>query len=1037
MNDTLRVTTLGGLTLERNSMPLAGLHSRKVDALIVFLIATRQPQPREVLADLLWDEDTRAAANLRVLLSDLRQHLAPFFVITRTTAQVNPTSDIWLDAAAFEAQLDSIALQTPRTAPLTRQAAKTLENALALYHGDFLKGFYIRASPRFEEWVLLEQERLRRRAVTALQRLANFFLEEREYVRGIETASRLFEIDPLNELTQHQLMELLARSGEQNAALAQYEKYKQLLAVELRAEPTPETTALRDQIRAGAFAEKISISVRSNLPRALTPFVGRAQELAELEMKLRDENIALITLTGMGGVGKTRLALRAAENSAAHFRDGVTFIGLASVTTADLVVPTIAATLGVSEKKGETLDTSVANLLRDQEMLLLADNFEHLLDAAPRLTEWLSACPRLKILVTSREKLRVYGEHVFPLAPFAFPEPSQLLDRADLLANLAQYPSVALFVQRATAAQPTFQLNTHNARAVAEICARLDGLPLAIELAAARVNELTPNALLARLTPRLDVLSGGARDRAPRQQSLRGALDWSYELLFAREKKMLRALAVFAGGGTLNAAAAIAQMDTHNALNLLESLANKSLAQRVVDEGDTPRFTLFEIVREYAREQSARANELADLARQHALYFHAYARAAEDALLGPTQVQWLNDLERELDNVRAALQWTLEQHETEIGLELAHNLGRFWTVHDHWAEGRRWLEQLLALPESSASPLARARGHFSAGLLASFMSDLGAARAHLEMAQHLRKGIDDARLAAQIQLAACSVHQLQGDHKTARRLVAEAGAFFEPRGTPNDKAWCKCARAGLQLQRGRFLAARSDFERALAEFRNMGDHWGCAVALSYLAFVARFTLQRAQASAYKAEALALLQECGDHARIALAHFFLGAPSDEPAERDAELKFFQDKVNVLARQDDAPELARALLGLASATHRHGDDARAKQLFAEGLNASMQVGLRSEAVECLEGLAGVAAAQDEPERAVRLFGAVDALRQVFRGALARAWRGNYGTDLALARAQLDEERFNALWQQGRAMNLADAIQYALAENSEQKL
>ncbi len=1036
MPDQLRVSTLGGLKLKRNGAPLTGFHSRKVDALIVYLVSTRQPQAREFLADLLWDEQTRASANLRVLITDLRQTLAPFFIITRTSVELNPASEIYLDSAAFEAQLE-LPIEMPRTSGSAwhlnrRDAAATLENALALYRGDFLKGFYIRESPRFEEWVLLEQERLRRLAVTALQRLTNFYLAQREYVRGIETASRLFEIDPLNELTQQQVMELLARSGEPNAALSQYEKYKHLLAAELNAEPSPETTTLRDQIRAGTFAEKINVSARSNLPRALTLFVGRAQELSDLDARLRDANIPLLTLIGMGGVGKTRLALRAAENAAAHFRDGVTFIALASIPSANLVIPTLADALGVSEKGGEDIFKRVENFLRGKQMLLLVDNMEQVLDAAPRLTELLSACPHLKILATSREKLHLYGEHEFPVAPLPFPEPAQLANPNELVATIARYPAVALFVQRATAAQSDFKFTPSNARAVAEICARLDGLPLAIELAAARVQMLPLPLLLERLTQRLELLSEGERDRAPRQQSLRGALDWSYALLDELEKKLFRALAVFGGGWTLNAAEFVAHQEPNITLNLVTSLADKNLAQRVAGEWDTPRFTMLETLREYARECLTRENETAEFEQQHALYFRAFAQEAEPALLGPSQVQWFENIERELDNVRAALQWALAHEQAEIGLELAHALGRFWTVHDHWAEGRRWLEGLLALPETHAlsETRARARGLFSAAFLANWMSDYAAARAHLEQARALADALDDSLLRAQILTAQSSVHQAQGDLKQARKFIEQALPLFEKFGAPYDVAWGVLARAGVDLQRGNFFAARPAIERALSEFQRVGDHWACAIACANLGFIARFTLQRAKASAYKARALSLLEQYGDQARIGMLYFFLGAPSGEPAELDAEVSFFQEQVNALTLQNDRTTLARAQLGLASALHRRGDAARAKKVFIECLMLCAGLELNPEAIECLEGFAGLAAAQEQPARAARLFGAVEQASRSLYGALAHAWRGNFGADLALARAQLDEATFDQLWAEGRAMNLEQAIGYALA-------
>ncbi len=1035
MSNRLRVSSLGGLAIESNGALLSGFHSRKVPALAVYLLATRQPQAREVLADLLWDEQTQAAANLRVLLTDLRQILGPYFVITRTTVALNPESECWLDATVFETQVQGVFKKYGRQ--LTPLAAVELEDALTLYRGEFLKAFYIRESPRFEEWVLLEQERLRRFAVTALQQLASFYLEQGEFTRGIEKAARLFEIDPLNELTQLHMMQLLARSGEPHAALHQYEKYKHLLESEWNAAPSPEITALRDEIRAGNFTAPVSASAHHYLPRALTSFVGRERELAQLDLCLRDAAMPLLTLVGAGGVGKTRLALRAAENASAYFQAGVAFVALAAVSDSALVTPTIAATLGVAEKAGETLVARLQDFLRDKEMLLLVDNFEQVVDAAPRLTELLTACPRLKILVTSRERLHVYGEHIFPVTPLLFPDLVQLAAPADeLVATIARYPAVALFVQRAAAVQPDFKLTASNARTIAEICARLEGLPLALELAAARISHFPPPRLLEQLAKRLDVLSGGERDRAPRHQALRLTIDWSYALLDERAKKLFRALAVFVGGWTLDAAEYMLSQTQDAMVNGVAMLVDKSLVQQLTHALDEPRFTMFETIREYALERAAERGEIDSLKRQHALYVLEFARQAETFLQGPLQIQWLDQIERELDNVRAALQWTIENEQAEIGIALAHHLGRYWTIRDHWAEGRRWLERLLALRESNATPVTRARGFFSAGLLATWMSETVVAREYLEQALALAQAANDSLLLAQVLTSQSGVYQLQGEPANAHRVTAQALALFEQVGTTYDIAWCRVARAGIAMLQGDFDAARADFEFGLAEFQRVGDYWGSGIAYSYLALVTRFSGDTLRASEYKAQALALLTQTGDPARVGMVHFFLGSPSDEPAERDAELSFFQAQVSFHSQRRDDAELASAQMGLARVLHRRGNDREAQGLFASSMNLCVALGLDRVATECLEGFAGIAAMQNDFPRAARLFGAADALRHFVHGALAAAWRGNYGAEVSIVRAGLEERAFNEFWGEGRALTLSQAIAYALNTNGHGK-
>lgn len=1032
MNGALQVVTLGGLSIQRQDVPRVKFHSRKTEALVVYLFSTRQPQSRDVLADLLWEDRSQASANLRVLLTDLRQFLAPYFVITRSSVELNPAGEYWFDAAAFQAHLDT-AQRLSRHGQLTRASVAELERALALYQGDFLKGFYIRESPRFEEWVLLEQERLRRRAVNALQDLTAYYLERREYALGIQAARRLFEIDPLNELTQQQLMQLLARSGEHHAALAHYDKYKQLLAAELNAEPSPHTTALRDQIQAGTLVEKISRSVRSPLPRTLTPFLGRARELAELEEKLKDTHIALVTLLGPGGVGKTRLALRTAENVYSHFGDGVAFVALASVSDPNLVVTTIAETLGVPEKGGETILHRLKEHLCAQELLLLLDNFEQVVAAAPVLSELLTACAHLKILVTSREKLHLYGEHEFPVAPLPFPPLTTLSpDAADLVTQIARYPAVALFVQRASASQPDFKLVPGNARAVAEVCARLDGLPLAIELAAARINLLTPQEMLTQLTNRLNLLSAGERDRAPRHQTIRGAIDWSYDLLNSAERKLFRQLSVFVGGCDFQAAATlVAPQETVSplTLQLLDSLVNKSLVQRTARAAGEPRFIMLETLREYARECLEQHDETAAVERQHALYMLNFVRAAELELQGPSQVQRLNQCEAELDNLRAALQWALKHNEPAIGIEMVSRSGRFWTVHDHWAEGRRWLEQLQELPQADVPLLVRARGLHSVGLLAHWMFDYDAANRYLRRALELAEQLDDERTLAQILLAQSSALQVIGELDQAAVALEQGVRILRELGLPQDVGWCYLSEAGLQFQLGNFESSRQLFAQAVADFQQQGDHWGAGIATSFIAIVAMLAGDVQAAGLYKAQALALLTQVGDMARVAVLHFFVGSPLNEPSESDAELEFFQEQFRLSTRRNDKPTIARAGVGLASAFHRRGQQAQASELFRATLTLFLDLGDELWAIECIEGLARVAAAQQQHARAVRLFAATAALRRLLNISLIRAGHGNYGTALASAKSQLGETEFNALWVEGCALSLKQATEYAV--------
>ena len=433
----------------------------------------------------------------------------------------------------------------------------------------------------------------------------------------------------------------------------------------------------------------------SSLPSQPTPLIGREREVEEVCRRLRATEVRVLTLTGPGGTGKTRVGVQAAAELTDEYEDGVFFVALAAIADPSLVVPTVARTLGLIEASNQSPEELLKGYLRDRHILLVLDNFEQVLEAAPLIDEVLHSAPRVKVLVTSRTPLGLYGEHEFPIPPLSLPE-SEAAPSAE---HLADYGAIRLFLDRTRAVNPEFSLTEENAGAVAEICERLDGLPLAIELAAARAKLLPPQALLSRLGNRLKLLTGGARNLPERQRTLRNTIEWSYEMLDEGEKTLFARLAAFPGGGTLEAIEAVCDAEGDLPVDPLEgvsSLLDKSLLRQVAEQEDEPRFEMLETIREFALEKLEESADAGAVERVHAEFYLDLAEQAEPRLWGPEDAAWLERLEREHDNLRAALSWALDHEEVDLALRLGAALRWFWNLGGYYGEGRSWLEATLA-----------------------------------------------------------------------------------------------------------------------------------------------------------------------------------------------------------------------------------------------------------------------------------------------------------------------------------------------------
>ncbi|MBC8077267.1 MAG: tetratricopeptide repeat protein, partial [Chloroflexales bacterium] len=634
---------------------------------------------------------------------------------------------------------------------------------------------------------------------------------------------------------------------------------------ELHVAPAAETSALREQIEADTL-RPASPAPATNpalppLPAPPRPLLGRVAEIGLIVKRLHEPTCQMVTLTGPGGVGKTHLGLAAARALQDRFEHGALFVSLATITDADQVIPAIAHALGASELHGHSPFANLAAALDDRHMLVVLDNFEQVVDAAPHIGELLAHLPRLKLLVTSRAALRLRAEHEIAIPPLELPAPPWLA------VALARSPAITLFVQRAQAVLPTFTLTDANAGAVAEICTRLDGLPLAIELAAARVKLLPPQLLVQRLGNRLDLLTGGKRDMPTRHQTLRNTIDWSYNLLETHEQLLFARLAVFMGGCTLEAAEAICQTGSEHTTDILDglqALIDSSLIRQMASEDGLPRLTSLEMIREYALERLLASGEEETVRGQHATY---YLRLAEDAAPelagGPAQVLWFGRVSEELDNIRAALRWAVGRKEAGIALRLSVALREFWMTRGHLREGRSWLEAALALGEQAAGRAAlRGNAFTAAGWLAANARDYAAADELFNQSLALaRRTEEPAQIIAVLGDLAQAV-RMQGDMGRAAALYRDRLALCREEGDARGAAWSLCNLGIIAHAEGHDAKAEPLLEEGASVAQAQGDRICAAWCRTFLARVAKDRGEFARSAALFAETLALFREVG-------------------------------------------------------------------------------------------------------------------------------------------------------------------------------
>ncbi len=1022
----LEIRSLGGLSVTLDGAPLAGLASRKATALLLYLAYTQTSHSREVLAEFLWEEQSQdqALGNLRVALASLKAQIGDYLEITRQALAWNAARPTYLDALELKCAADTALAAREHGRTLREDEQSALDRVLAAYRGDFLHGFYLKDSAAFEEWASLEREALRRLAAEALCSLADHAFGLADYRTAARRAAQLLSIDPTREECHRKAMLALALAGDRSGALAQYERCRRVLAEELAVEPEAETLQLYHQIRDGKLLGRsrmgdweavvsrappaavdntaLAIPKLRELPRPmpakpLTSFLGREADVAALLRLLASEvetrgSAAVITLCGPGGCGKTRLALEVASAAGALFPDGAVLLDVAAVPEEGLLPGALARALDVPEQPGALpLDTVLA-VLENRRQLVILDGCEVLPEAAGKLAVAIRrAAPGVRVLATSQTPLGATGETRWLLSPLSAPEILAAL--AVTPEDAARFPAVQVFVDRARAVDREFELTEANVAAVVRICRQLDGLPLALELAAAWVKLLTPQQIADRLDDIFRLFSAAAPDS--RHGSLLAAMAWSCSLLSENERILLRRLAVFRGQFTLEAAERVCAFDEAPALDvlpLLGLLVDKSFVVTTGRSAAEPaRYRLLEVVRQYVVEWLDTAGEAKRVRCRHLAFYRDAAEALEDRLRGPEQVPAAQQIERDYDNIREALIWGLTCSDVCVddALRLAAALGEYWVRADRLDEAHTWLTR--ALSQLAVAPAAlQARVHSAAGTVAWLRGDYVEANAR---------------------------------HAASLKRWEEAGDRAGSALALNNLATVACYEDKLGL-------AASQFGEALTIYEELGDTRGIASVMIGLNFLAGIREDYDASRRYGERSLPLWRRLGDSYQLALVLHNLGDVARLQGDFERAAVFLEESIALCRVQGNRRLMMMSLTALGRMALRRGDPIAALGHFREGLVLSRDLGDRRWLAEQVEALAEVAVARQQWPRAARLFGGAMTLLAAMGASM---WLPDLPEHLAAVEQTmkaLDYGQFEAEWATGSAMMVERLYELGMA-------
>ncbi|HEU0297685.1 MAG TPA: tetratricopeptide repeat protein [Anaerolineales bacterium] len=1028
---------LGSPQFALDNLPIS-VNRRSIVALLAYLAVNdsgqaRQKYTRESLSALLWPDydQVKAFTNLRHALWEIQKAFGPGWLIAnRETIGLRADANVWVDVHRFESLLSESQSQgdVSLRVPLLNESVK-------LYRHHFLTGFNLKNSPTFDAWSMTKADELHHKLTQVLTLLTEDYCLLEDAESALQYARRLVTLDPLNESAHRQLMQVYSQVGQHNAALKQYQTFEQTLRKELGLDPQPETRALYKQIRKGDIKQfrvetkGEKIAPQNNLPQQLATFIGREQQQTEI-LSLMDRN-RLVTLTGSGGVGKTRLSLQVAAKLINHYPDGVWFIELTSLTNSDLIPQTILSTLRFGEQAGKTPLQILEEQLSNKKLLLILDNCEHLIESSARVAHrLLMSASEIKILATSREALGVSGELSWLVPSLSFPD----LKSQITFEQLTQYESIRLFIERALLVQPHFKVDQASVPAIAQICSRLDGIPLAIELAAARVNALGVKQIAKRLDDRFRLLTRGNRTALERHQTLQAAIDWSYNLLDANEKKLLARLSVFMGGWTLEAAeqVCVRKRGEFDVLDVLSNLIDKSLVIMDSSTGEA-RYHFLETTRQYAREKLFESKQDGISQNQHLAYFVDLAEKGHSEITGPHQAEVLDLLDGELDNFRAALDWCLFSKSTEPALKILGALGWAWDMRGYYNEMRRWFEKICLLGDLASYPKAYAQALNHIGHFISDFDRKPEARPLLEesLTIWLKLGPEGERGLADVLcfLGMDAEFNNSGD-------LDEAESFYKRSLELSQRCNNQRMHAGSLMFMGTIESVRGDFASALNFYE---------------------------------QSLELAQDSGDLLVISLASGNMGSLFADRGLYEKARPLIEQEIKISEKLQFRHGLTEAWINLGDLYRREGHYVQAEQLFEKSMSASRDLGRNAsvrinlyllsmlslhqndyssasvrfreyfdfaqgtEEKICLcrffAGVAAVAGGTKQPKRCAKLFGAAQVMIESISDFQMEPFdRAEFDRHIQFARDQLGEAAFDTLSSEGRTMTTEQAVEFA---------